>query len=74
MRGTWIEIPRISIGYVPAIGRPPCGGRGLKSDTDSYPQTGVGSRPPCGGRGLKCYLRKNRYVVLSVVPHAGDVD
>ena len=57
MRRTWIEITKASTEAEETFGRPPCGGRGLKSDgIDKLGE--ITSRPPCGGRGLKYSKRK----------------
>ena len=51
-RGTWIEIPGRNELQIAIDGRPPHGGRGLKSETINagFEQR---RRPPHGGRGLK---------------------
>ena len=54
-RRAWIEIEAKVLGVTATPGRPPHGGRGLKS-LFGYPFVGVPCRPPHGGRGLKLLI------------------
>ena len=55
-------------------GRPPCGGRGLKSFNCAGRAYDGKGRPPCGGRGLKFKLYLHASRAALVVLHAEDVD
>ena len=52
-RRTWIEITRCWARCRRTQGRPPHGGRGLKSNVPRPAGRGIRRRPPHGGRGLK---------------------
>ena len=53
-RRAWIEISMTTRQALKIGGRPPLGGRGLKSKESLDPITAAG-RPPLGGRGLKYF-------------------
>ena len=60
-------------GAVDLKGRPPHGGRGLKSDGILSTRSILG-RPPHGGRGLKLPENVVPLTDEEVVLHTGDVD
>ena len=69
-RGAWIEISSSPCRASKSPGRPPQGGRGLKSPqycrSPSRP-----SRPPQGGRGLKSEPLYSRFLSLPSPPARG---
>ena len=72
-RGTWIEIILASVLVWLFWGRPPHGGRGLKSGT-VYGEDMITKSSPSRGTWIEIGCRLDRGKKWAVVPLTGDVD
>ena len=73
MRREWIEMESLDSGIPVVFGLPPCGGSGLKWESDYVLHERFGL-PPCGGSGLKCEAIDAISAAYGVSLHAEGVD
>ena len=74
MRGAWIEIQFMHQADMMAIGRSPCGERGLKW-IQSYPdQTAGNASLPVRGAWIEMESHRDIFRPDAVAPRAGSVD